>query len=253
MMGYIDSLIAARRAGHVSDHIHLGLFADPSLTLDQAQEAMAAHHLAALDLHDGQSVVDVGCGFGGSLRRIDAQIAAHLTGVNIDPRQIALAREGLWRNPVAWKTCDAAAFSDTRIGWADRILSLEAMFHFPDPEAFFAACAKALRPGGRLVVSTILFADGLDRSATAVANGFAPWPMPEMILEDPIGMAMAAGFKVQDIQDLAPLCLPGFDWMCPSPPPSLTDHPVIELCRLFQSGAASYPMLVLQAGGNTQK
>jgi cyclopropane fatty-acyl-phospholipid synthase-like methyltransferase len=251
MMGYIDSLIDARRAGHVSDHIHLGLFTDPSLTLDQAQTEMAAHHLAALDLRDGLDVVDVGCGFGGTLRMIDAQFAARLAGVNIDPRQIALAREGLWRNPVDWRTCDAATFSDGRAGWADRILSLEAMFHFPDPAAFFAACARALRPGGVLVVSTILLDDS--PSAHAVAKGFAPWPLPEMVLEDQIGMAMAAGFKVQEIQNLAPLCLPGFDWMCPAPPPEITDNPVIELCRLFQSGAASYPMLVLQAGGNTQK
>ena len=251
MMGYIDSLIDARRAGHVSDHIHLGLFAGPSLTLDAAQVAMARHHMAALDLRDGQSVVDVGCGFGGTLHMVDKDFLGKLTGVNIDPRQIALAREGAWRNPVDWLTCDASAFSEGRLAWADRILSLEAMFHFPDPAGFFAACARALRPGGRLVVSTIL----LDRSlsARAVAQGFAPWPVPEMTLDDLTGMATHAGFQVQDIQNLAPLTLPGFDWMCPPPPPDITDHPVIELRRLFTSGQASYPMLILQAGGKTQK
>lgn len=251
MMGYIDSLIEARRAGHVSDHIHLGLFTDPSLTLEAAQEAMTRHHISALDLRDGLDVVDVGCGFGGTLRRIDNDFLGKLTAVNIDPRQIALAREGEWRNPVDWLTCDAARFSDQRSAWADRILSLEAMFHFPDPKAFFATCAKALRPGGRLVVSTILLDDS--PSAHAVAKGFAPWPMPGMTLEGLTGMATAAGFQVQDIQNLAPLTLPGFDWMCPPPPPDITDHPVIELRRLFQTGQATYPMLVLQAGGNTQK
>lgn len=251
MMGYIDSLIDARRAGHVSDHIHLGLFADPSLTLDQAQEAMARHHISALDLRDGLGVVDVGCGFGGSLRMVDHQFLAKLTAVNLDPRQIALAREGEWRNPVDWLSCDAAAFSDTRAAWADRILSLEAMFHFPDPAAFLHACARALRPGGLLVVSTILLNDS--PSAHAVAKGFAPWPLPEMTLDDLIAMALATGFQVKEMQNLAPLCLPGFDWMCPPPPPELTDHPVIELRRLFTAGQASYPMLVLQAGGNTQK
>ncbi len=251
MMGYIDSLIDARRAGHVSDHIHLGLFAGPALSLEAAQAAMASHHISALDLCDALDVVDVGCGFGGTLRMVDKDFLGKLTGVNIDPRQIALAREGAWRNPVDWLTCDASAFSQGRSGWSDRILSLEAMFHFPDPAGFFATCARALRPGGRLVVSTIL----LDRSpsAHAVASGFAPWPVPDMTLADLTGMATHAGFQVKDIQNLAPLTLPGFDWMCPAPPPEITDHPVIELRRLFTSGQASYPMLILQAGGKTQK
>lgn len=251
MIAYIDSLIAARRAGHVSDHIHLGLFADPSLTLDQAQEAMAARHIAALDLTDGLSVVDVGCGFGGSLRMVDNQFLSKLTAVNFDARQLALARETPWRNPVDWLCCDAAAFSDGREGWADRVLSLEALFHFPDPSGFFHACARALRPSGRLVVSTILLDDSL--SAQAVAQGFAPWPHPSMALADLTAMAEAAGFAVLGVQDLGPLCRPGFDWMCPSPPPRITDNAVVELRRLFEAGRASYPMLICQAGGKTQK
>lgn len=251
MMGYIDSLIAARRAGHVSDHIHLGLFTDPAMTLDQAQEAMAARHIAALDLTDGLSVVDVGCGFGGSLRMVDNQFLSKLTAVNLDLRQLSLARETPWRNPVDWHCCDAAAFSDGREGWADRILSLEALFHFPDPSGFFEACARALRPSGRLIVSTILLEEG--PSAQAVAQGFAPWPRPGMTLPDLTAMAEAAGLTVRGIQDLTPLCLPGFDWMCPPPPPQVTDHPVIELRRLFEAGRATYPMLICQAGGKTQK
>lgn len=251
MIAYIDSLIAARRAGHVSDHIHLGLFADPSLTLHQAQEAMAHHHILALDLQDGQSVVDVGCGFGGTLRMVDNQILGKLTAVNFDARQLSLARETPWRNPVDWCVCDAAAFSDGRSAWADRILSLEALFHFPDPSGFFQAAARALRPDGRLVVSTILMEDG--PSAETVTQGFAPWPRPTNTLDDLTRMAQDAGFAVEAIHDLGPLCLPGFDWMCPPPPPKLTDHPVIELRRLFETGRASYPMLICQPGGKTQK
>jgi len=258
MMDYIDSLIAAHRAGHVRDHIHLGLVANSVRSLDEAQEAMTRHHLMHLAVQDGHSVVDVGCGFGGSLRMIDAGHAAQMTGVNIDPRQIAIARQGAWRNPVDWMTCDAAAFSRGRTAWADRILALEAMFHFPDPAGFLQAAAQALRPGGRVVVSTILLASHADHAAsvTAVCQGFAPWPHPELTMDGLFDMTAAAGLMVLHSQDLASQCLAGFDWMCPPPPPFATAHPVIELRRLFQAGGASYPLVVLvkpQAGGKTQK
>ena len=102
-----------------------------------------------------------------------------------------------------------------------------------------------------LIVSTILLDDS--PSAQAVAQGFAPWPRPTNTLDDLTRMAQDAGFAVEAIHDLGPLCLPGFDWMCPPPPPKLTDHPVIELRRLFETGRASYPMLICQPGGKTQK
>ena len=260
-ISYFDSLIDARREGLVSDHVHLGLFPDagPVPTLDRAQAKMAWHHLAQLDLIDGASIVDIGCGFGGTLRLIDGQLSrVRFTGVNIDPRQIDLARSGDWRNPVDWLLCDAAQFSTGRTRWADHIVSLEAMFHFPDLSGFFAACAQALRPGGRMVTSTILFGVGASTASVgSVCQGFSPWPYPEMTLVNLCAMATNAGLSVLHTENLATMCLPSFDWMCPPCPPDLTDKPVTELRRLFEAGHASYPMLVLgagdQAGGNTQK
>jgi len=260
-ISYFDSLIDARREGFVSDHVHLGLFPDagPVPTLDRAQAKMAWHHLAQLDLIDGASIVDIGCGFGGTLRLIDGQLSrVRFTGVNIDPRQIDLARSGDWRNPVDWLLCDAAQFSTGRTRWADHIVSLEAMFHFPDLSGFFAACAQALRPGGRMVTSTILFGVGASTASVgSVCQGFSPWPYPEMTLVNLCAMATNAGLSVLHTENLATMCLPSFDWMCPPCPPDLTDKPVTELRRLFEAGHASYPMLVLgagdQAGGNTQK
>lgn len=264
-ISYFDSLIDARREGLVSAHVHLGLFPDagsdagPLETLGAAQIRMALHHLAPLDLTDGASIVDIGCGFGGTLRLIDGQLGrARLTGVNIDPRQIELARSGDWHNPVDWVLCDAAQFSSGCVQWADRILSLEAMFHFPDPSGFFVACAQALRPSGRMVASTILFApEARTASVAPVCEGFGPWPHPDMTLAQLCAMATDAGLSVLGSENLAPMCLPGFDWMCPPCPPEVTDNPVTELRRLFEAGQASYPMIVLsagsQAGGKTQK
>ncbi len=266
-ISYFDGLIASRREGLISDHVHLGLFdaATPNQTLDDAQTAMSQLHLAHLGVCEGATIVDVGCGFGGTLRLLDATFSPlNLTGVNIDPRQIDLAREGPWQNPVTWLLSDAARFSEGRHGWADRILSLEALFHFPDPAGFLTAAATALRAGGRLVFSTIILA-GKDHapdtlsSIKAVCQGFGPWPFPDMAEDDLCTMAKAAGFELLLTQNVTSRCLPGFDWMVPACPPQITDNPVIELRRLFENGCASYVLFVLDkpatvyAGGNTQK
>lgn len=252
-MRYFDALIEAHRVGVVSDHVHLGLGSAP--TLDEAQEAMAERHLTALALIDGQVVVDVGCGFGGALRRIDARFRRmHLVGVNIDCRQIDIASQGAWCNPVDWRLCDAANFAEER-SFADRLLSLEAMFHFPDPAGFLSAAARALKPGGIMVGSTILLGSA-GPSRRVVCDGFAPWPHPDLTLDELIAIAERAGLAVRAVEDLSPDCIPAFSFMCPPCPANLTDDPVTELKRLFQTGAASYPMLVLerdQAGGKTQK
>lgn len=249
MLSYFDGLIEARRAGQISDHVHLGLFRDGSAgqALASAQVAMAQHHIDKLALTAGARVVDVGCGFGGTLRMIDGQVQAlRLTGVNVDPRQIALARTGAWRGAVDWQLCDAAQFSQGRQGWADAILSLEAMFHFPDPAGFFAAAAQALRPGGRLVVSSILLARHAPAaSIAAICAGFGPWPHPEQTLGGMCDMATVAGLEVIAVEQLAPWCLRGFDWMCAPCPADVTDNPLTELRRLFEAGLASYPVLVL--------
>jgi SAM-dependent methyltransferase len=249
MMSYFDGLLEARRQGLVSEHVHLGLFdADSGQTLASAQEAMSLHHLHHLAVTAGAIVVDVGCGFGGSLRLLDGRLdGLHLTGVNVDPRQIEVAGGGVWRSAVDWQLCDAAAFSDGRAEWADRILSLEAMFHFPDLAGFFAASTRALRPGGRMVASTILFGTEADAASVAViCAGFGPWPHPAMSLTGLCDLARAAGLAVGLVEDLAQRCRPGFDWMCPPCPDKLTDNPVIELRRLFEAGTASYPLLVLE-------
>ncbi len=248
-LAYFDNLLAAYSRGIVSDHVHLGLFSDKveGHPLAVAQELMTLRHVELLDVKDGDSVVDVGCGLGGTLRWIDAHFErVHLTGVNIDQRQIDAARGGAWRKIVDFQLCDAAGFSKARVQWADRIISIEAMFHFPDLSGFFSASARAMRSAGKMVASTILFKeDANPQSVATVCAGFSPWPNPKLQLADLCEQAKVSGLKVVQVEDLAHHCLPSFEWMCPPCPADITDDPVIELRRIFEAGEASYPLLVL--------
>lgn len=250
ILNYITDMISARLKGVVSDHIHLGLFVPERAvsTFAEAQDAMSLRHMIHLGVVDGDTVVDVGAGFGGTLRLLDAHfVDIDLHGVNNDPQLITLARQSVFRNHISWQCCDAAAFSDERSCWADRILSLEALFHFPDPSGFFTAVAHALRPGGRLVVSTILFEPQTPAavlSRDVVIAGYKPWPFFNMSLSDLSEMAHDAGLCEVHREDLSLLCLPSLDWMSPPCPATITANPVVELRRLFEMECIRYPLLV---------
>ena len=185
---YFDGLLRAFAAGSWGRQVHLGLWEEPPSS--QALAAPGAHAdamarlddrvLALAEVADGHRVVDVGCGLGGTLQRIDARHDhMALTGVNIDARQLAACRGLRSRagNRIDWLLADA-----TRLpladATADRMLCIEAMFHFTSRRAFLAEAARMLAPGG-VLVATDLVADVARASAAdaaAIVAGFGPWP-----------------------------------------------------------------------------
>ncbi|ADO67835.1 class I SAM-dependent methyltransferase [Stigmatella aurantiaca] len=143
-------------------HIHWGWWEraqDGDGTLpdfEAAAERMCHRLFEAGGLRDGMSVLDAGCGFGGTTAALDARFqGVSLTGLNIDARQLERAREQVRPSPgntVAFVEGDACAmpFPDASF---DAVLAVECIFHFPDRQRFFEEARRVLRPGGRLVVS----------------------------------------------------------------------------------------------------
>ena len=252
MLNYIEPLIIARKNRQISDHIHLGFFGcdRDQLNLAQAQDAMSLHHIQYIDLARDQTIVDVGCGFGGTLRLLDGYLnSLYLYGVNIDMRQIELAKLLKLQNQIKWLNCDAARFSQDRSDWADYILCIEALFHFPDPIGFFKATAQALHNNGQLIMSTLVLKqpdDALQRSIKCVCNAYAPWPFPQMSVNNIVKMAEDTGLRLVHYEDLSDNCLPSLNWMSPECPEAVTNTPVIEFRRLFEAGWVSYPMFIFE-------
>ena len=107
--------------------------------------------LATLNLSPDKQVLKIGVGTGRLAART-APLCARLTGIDLSPKTISLARENL------------AGFSnihliggdflthpfDTRF---DVVHSSLTLMHFEDKAAFLRKAASLLRPGGRLVLS----------------------------------------------------------------------------------------------------
>lgn len=67
-------------------------FAEPDMTLAQAQLAKKRHIMGKLDLQPGQRVLDIGCGWGGMALSIAGESGASVTGITLSEEQLAIAR-----------------------------------------------------------------------------------------------------------------------------------------------------------------
>lgn len=147
---YIDRLLETRS----SPHLHLGLFPRdrPTIDLDAAAVLLDERVVEAAGIRAGERVLDVACGFGGTLARLarDAR-APSLTGLNIDPRQLEIAR-ATTPEDVLLVHADACAMP-FRADAFDRVLCIEAAFHFASRERFLAEAARVCAPGGRIVIT----------------------------------------------------------------------------------------------------
>jgi SAM-dependent methyltransferase len=141
---------------------HWGLFEDPDDPGTDpdiyyaATEAMTEAVVTAAEVADGRRVLDVGCGFGGTLDHIATRnTGCRLAGVNVDEGQLIRARQLLAEfgrgtgGPIPFITADGCRLPvrDTSI---DHLLAVECLFHFPSRKQFFREAARVLRPGGTL-------------------------------------------------------------------------------------------------------
>jgi ubiquinone/menaquinone biosynthesis C-methylase UbiE len=209
---YFDELIDAYHRGATARSVHLGVwrddhdpgdFAGAQARLDELMIDLAA-------LRAGQSVLDAGCGFGGTLARINAAYQKmRLVGINIDDRQLAICRGVASRaeNALAWHLADACRLPFAGASF-DRVLCVEAMFHFASRRRFFGEAARVLRPEGVLAGTDILIAPQARPAAlptlpldAILQAGFGPWPDVWGDDADHAGLAHAAGLsgEVHDI------------------------------------------------------
>jgi 2-polyprenyl-6-hydroxyphenyl methylase/3-demethylubiquinone-9 3-methyltransferase len=113
----------------------------------------------------GARIADVGCG-GGLLSEALAARGAQVIGVDLSPELIEVARLHLFESglSVDYRVCGGEDLARDQPGQLDAVCCLELLEHVPAPAALVQALADLLKPGGRLVLST------LNRSPQAFAG-----------------------------------------------------------------------------------
>lgn len=106
-----------------------------------------------------QKVLDVGCGFGGTLSLINVNFQhMELVGLDIDPLFLDRARHNVQlrdTNHVSFINGNASSlpFPDNSF---DRIISVQSIFQFPDRTQFLQEARRTLKPGGILSITDFL-------------------------------------------------------------------------------------------------
>ncbi len=94
----------------------------------------------------GAPILDAGCGTGLNLRHLPAGS----TGIDINPRNVALLRQRLPDHTIVEGDVEALPFADASFG---TVLCTEVIEHIPDPAAALAEYQRVLRPGGVVIGS----------------------------------------------------------------------------------------------------
>lgn len=104
----------------------------------------------------GKKVLDVGCG-GGILSEGMAQRGANVTGIDLGEANLTTAKLHALESGVSvdYQCIAVEEFAEQNAGTFDIVTCLEMLEHVPDPESIVRACAKLVKPGGKLFFSTI--------------------------------------------------------------------------------------------------
>lgn len=134
---------------------------DEEMTLEQAQHHKYRSLLTMLRPEPGQTILEIGCGWGGFAEVAVKEFGCKVHGVTLSPSQLEWSRARAQRQGFA----DSAEFSltdyrDVR-GQFDHIVSIE-MFEAVGERywpSYFDRIRSSLKPGGRAVIQTITIAN----------------------------------------------------------------------------------------------
>jgi cyclopropane-fatty-acyl-phospholipid synthase len=154
--------------------------------LDAAQEAKLDLIARKLQLERGMRVLDIGCGWGGTLAYLHLRYGIGGVGITVSEEQASVARDTCCGLPIEIRLQDYRTL-DERF---DRILSVGMFEHvgLKNYPAYFETVRRCLEPGGLFVLHTI----GTNHSTTTIDPWIAKYIFPNSMLPSASQITQAA-------------------------------------------------------------
>ncbi|PSS11874.1 Tocopherol O-methyltransferase [Actinidia chinensis var. chinensis] len=142
---------------NTNTHTHSLISDHRAAQLCMIDEALRFAHIPEDPVQKPRSIVDVGCGIGGSSRYLARKFDAQCQGITLSPVQAqraeALAASQGLADKVSFQVADALnqPFPDAQF---DLVWSMESGEHMPDKEKFVNELARVAAPGATIIIVT---------------------------------------------------------------------------------------------------
>ncbi len=179
------------------EDIHIGLYPTGNETVGEASAAMTRHLIEHADIGAGDQVLDIACGYGGTLRML-ARMGCRVKGIDISEITVERARklniEADLADQVEVTIGDFHNIDSEANNW-DALICQEAIIHSDQRPRVFTEAYRVLRPGGVFAFSDILTGENAD--IPMVEAAFARLGASAgATISDYLDMAKSAGFEI---------------------------------------------------------
>ncbi len=193
-----------------------------------------AHAVGKLDLDAGARVLDVGCGIGGAARYIATHVGCRVTGIDLTPEFIAVARRLTELTGLDGKiTFECASALDMPFEDAtfDAAITLHVAMNIPDRAALYGEIARVMKPGATLCVYDVM-KTGEGEIAFPVPWAETPATSHLTTAEEMRGLLDGAGFDIGEVENRRDFARAFFQdavaaAAAPGGPPPLGTHLII--------------------------
>lgn len=188
--------------------MHYGFWDEGTRNRDAALLNQNRWMADALELKDGDVVLDAGCGVGGTAIWIAERYRVHVQGISLMENQIELAQKSnADRNVADRVTFSVQSYLETDFadGAFDKAYAMESMCHAESKAEFLAEMRRLLKPGGRLVVQDVFRAarDLSAREARYLGDWLKGWAVPNMLtVVDFKRSAEEVGYRILGDEDV---------------------------------------------------
>lgn len=167
-------------------------------TLDVAQTAKFELICRKLELRKGESVLDIGCGWGGLAHHAATNYGARVVGLTVSKKQAALVHERCAGLPVKARLQDYRDVNEL----FDHVVSVGMFEHVgsKNHRAYMDAVKRCLRPGGVSLLHTIGSVDMLLKASDPWLRKYI-FPLGEIPTQRQIEKSTAGLFEIQDTHE----------------------------------------------------